>query len=40
MLIYGATLDYGNCKDRKFEMRCPDNGRGVICGEVEVEEDE
>jgi uncharacterized repeat protein (TIGR04076 family) len=34
-LLNGATLDYRNCKDKKFEMKCPDNGRVVICGEVE-----
>ena len=34
-LLNGATLDCGNCKDTKFEMKCPDNGRVVICGEIE-----
>lgn len=34
-LLNGATLDYGNHKNKKFEMKCPDNGRVVICGEVE-----
>ncbi|MBD8045888.1 TIGR04076 family protein [Clostridium faecium] len=37
-LLNGATLDYGNCKEKKFEMKCPDNGRVVIYGEVEESE--
>jgi uncharacterized repeat protein (TIGR04076 family) len=33
-LLNGGTLDYGNIKAKKFEVRCPDNGRVVIVGEV------
>jgi uncharacterized repeat protein (TIGR04076 family) len=34
VLLSGGILDYGNTKDKKFEMECPDNGRVVIHGEV------
>jgi len=38
-LLNGATLDYGDSKEKRFEMKCPDNGRVIICGEiVEMEE--
>ncbi len=37
-LLNGATLDYDNYKEKKFEMKCPDNGRVVIYGEVEESE--
>ncbi|WP_461614178.1 TIGR04076 family protein [Clostridium sp. Marseille-QA1073] len=37
-LLNGATLDYGNYKEKKFKMKCPDNGRVVIYGEVEESE--
>jgi uncharacterized repeat protein (TIGR04076 family) len=33
-LLNGGTLDYGNIKAKKFEVRCPDNGRVVLVGEV------
>lgn len=33
-LLNGGTLDYGNKKEKKFEMKCPDNGRVHICGEM------
>ncbi|QAA32530.1 TIGR04076 family protein [Clostridium manihotivorum] len=33
-LLNGGTLDYGNVKAKKFEVRCPDNGKVVISGEV------
>lgn len=36
-LLNGATLDYGNCKAKKFEIKCSDNGRVVVFGEVEGE---
>ena len=34
VLLNGGVLDYGNTKEKKFEMKCPDNGRVVIRGEV------
>lgn len=34
VLLNGGTLDYDSSKEKKFEMRCPDNGRVVILGEV------
>lgn len=37
-LLNGATLDYGNTKAKKFEMKCPDNGRVVISGEIDISE--
>ena len=30
----GATLDYGNKRAKRFEIKCPDEGRVVIHGEV------
>ncbi len=30
----GASLDFGNQRDRKFEVRCPDQGRVVLVGEI------
>jgi uncharacterized repeat protein (TIGR04076 family) len=30
----GADLDYGEGRARRFEFRCPDQGRVLICGEV------
>jgi uncharacterized repeat protein (TIGR04076 family) len=29
----GALLDYGNCKSKQFDMKCPDVGRVTIHGE-------
>lgn len=37
-LLNGATLDYGHSKARKFEVKCPDNGRVVIFGEIDSSE--
>lgn len=34
VLLNGGNLDYGNIKEKKFEMTCPDNSRVVIRGEV------
>lgn len=34
VLLNGGNLDYGTGKAKKFEMRCPDNGRVLIRGEV------
>lgn len=34
VLLNGGILDYGAAKEKKFEMRCPDNGRVLIHGEV------
>lgn len=36
-LINNGDLDYGKDKAKKFQMRCPDNGRVLIEGEA-VEE--
>lgn len=33
-LLNNGDLDYGNIKAKKFRMRCPDNGRVLIQGEV------
>ena len=33
-LLNGGILDYGNTKAKKFEMKCPDNGRVIIKGET------
>jgi len=33
-LLNNGDLDYGNIKAEKFQMRCPDNGRVLIQGEV------
>ncbi|MFD3157273.1 TIGR04076 family protein [Haloimpatiens sp. FM7330] len=33
-LLNNGDLDYGNTKAKKFQMRCPDNGRVLIRGEV------
>jgi len=33
-LLNNGDLDYGNIKAKKFQMRCPDNGRVLIHGEV------
>ena len=30
----GAELDYGNCRSRQFDARCPDGGRVCVHGEV------
>lgn len=32
-LLNGAILDYGNCKEKQFDMKCPDGGRVIIHGE-------
>lgn len=34
VLLNGGTLDYGNSKEKRFEAKCPDNGRVLIRGEV------
>jgi len=34
VLLNRGTLDYGNIREKKFEMKCPDNGRVLIRGEV------
>lgn len=36
----GAVLDYGTSKARMFDMRCPDEGRVLIHGEVIDKEQE
>jgi uncharacterized repeat protein (TIGR04076 family) len=33
-LLNGAVLDFGDTKERMFEMKCPDSGRVRIRGEV------
>ena len=33
-LLNNGSLDYGNTKEKKFQMRCPDNGRVLIQGEA------
>lgn len=33
-LLNNGELDYGNIRTKKFEMRCPDNGRVLMRGEV------
>ncbi len=33
-LLNNGDLDYGSTKVKKFEMRCPDNGRVLILGEI------
>ncbi|OPJ63953.1 TIGR04076 family protein [Clostridium oryzae] len=35
VLLNGGSLDYGNVRAQKFEAKCPDGGRVVICGEVD-----
>ncbi len=30
----GAELDYGDCRKKCFDARCPDNGRVCVHGEV------
>lgn len=32
-LTHGGTLDYGNTKSPQFDIKCPDQGRGIIHGE-------
>lgn len=34
-LLNNGNLDYGNLKAKRFQMRCPDNGRVLIQGEVD-----
>ncbi|WP_027632453.1 TIGR04076 family protein [Clostridium hydrogeniformans] len=34
VLLNGGILDYGNSKEKRFEAKCPDNGRVLIRGEV------
>jgi len=34
VLLNGGSLDYGNTREKKFEMKCLDGGRVVIRGEV------
>lgn len=38
VLQNGGTLDCGETKEKKFEVRCPDQGRVVMMGEVLVED--
>ncbi|XMB67050.1 TIGR04076 family protein [Mycoplasmatota bacterium zrk1] len=38
VLLNNGDLDYGNIKAKKFQYRCPDNGRVLIEGEVISEE--
>lgn len=33
-LLNNGDLDYGNTKAKKFQFRCPDEGRVLIQGEV------
>jgi len=33
-LLNNGNLDYGNTRAKKFQMRCPDNGRVLVLGEV------
>ena len=33
----GAELDYGECRARQFDAKCPDGGRVCIHGEVIAE---
>lgn len=33
VLLNGGSLDYGDIRDKKFEAKCPDNGRVIILGE-------
>ena len=34
VLLNNGDLDYGNCRTRSFESKCPDNGRVTVIGEV------
>lgn len=34
VLLNDGSLDYGNTRSKKFEVKCPDNGRVLIKGEV------
>lgn len=33
-LLNGATLDYGNVRAKMFDVKCPDEGRVSIHGEI------
>ena len=33
-LLNGGTLDYGSIKKKAFEIKCPDEGRVIIYGEL------
>jgi uncharacterized repeat protein (TIGR04076 family) len=33
-LLNNGDLDYGNTRAKRFQMRCPDNGRVLIQGEA------
>lgn len=33
-LLNGGDLDYGNSREKKFQSRCPDQGRVLIEGKV------
>ncbi|WP_026476141.1 TIGR04076 family protein [Alkaliphilus transvaalensis] len=33
-LLNNGDLDYGNTRSKEFKMRCPDNGRVLIRGEI------
>jgi uncharacterized repeat protein (TIGR04076 family) len=34
VLLNGGNLDYGSTKKKMFEMKCPDNGKVSIRGEI------
>lgn len=33
-LLNGGDLDYGSHRQKRFEVKCPDNGRVTIAGEL------
>ena len=33
-ILNGGILDYGDFKEKKFQMKCPDHGRVIIYGEA------
>ena len=33
VLLNNGVLDYGDIRSKKFEIKCPDNGRVIIRGE-------
>lgn len=37
-LLNGADLDYGCCRSKQFDAKCPDGGRVCVHGEVFEEE--
>lgn len=34
VLLNDGSLDYGDAKAKKFQIKCPDNGRVLIQGEL------